>query len=433
MRFLPKVLAGILLNILVLSPLMTLAEQGIVASEKVLDYRDRIFEKNIRTVLLFPADRMAEAAVVPVVMPIAQQIPFLLKFDEIYADQSDLYMVRILHCTAGWKPSGLSELEYMHDFNEFAINDFEFSGTPRVPYVHYTFEVPRVRLPGNYLLVVYRNYDKDDLVLTRRFMIATQQIRVHPELAMSTGVSQRFENHQINFTLDYSNLPVVNPLLDLRVVIRQNQRWDNAVEDLKPTMVREDLGQLVYRHAGLENNFKAGNEFRFFDLRSIRYSGQNIERINSGPNSHDAFLYIDLPRQGQAYAITRDLNGGFLIQNRDLPGNDTEADYVRVHFFLKLEEDPQTPVYIGGKLTGWTYSEENRMVYMPASGLFAASLLLKQGLYDYQYCLPDNHDNFNGLEGNHFETRNEYEILVYLRNPMNQADLLVGYEYLAGN
>lgn len=406
------------------------APKSEASAVKILHYTDAVYEPNIKTVLFAPADRMHEATLVPSLSPIAQTTPLVLKFDELFTDQAENYMVRILHCTADWKPSDLNELEYMVDFNEFTINDFEFSGISRVPYTHYTFVVPRVKLPGNYLLVVYRNYDQKDIVLSRRFMVLAQQLKIISESSLSTGVAQRYENHQINFVIDYSNFPVLNPLIDLKVVIRQNRRWDNALWHIRPTMVREDLSQLVYRHFGLETNFKAGNEFRFFDMRSIRYSGQNIEQIKSGPNGHDAFLYIDKPRKGLAYGITNDLNGGYLIQNRDLGDSFTEADYVRVHFFLEMEEAGDEPIYIGGQFCDWNYTSENRMEYMPSSGLYTASMLLKQGLYDYNYYIPDDPVDPNRIEGNHFETRNDYEILVYGYSQQYRADLLIGYEYI---
>jgi hypothetical protein len=287
-----------------------------------------------------------------------------------------------------------------------------------------------VRLPGNYLLVVYRDYNENDLILTKRFMVVDHKIPIKSDLSLSTGVVERQENHQINFTLDYSDLDVPNPYLDIKVVIRQNQRWDNLIYDLRPSMVREDIYQLMYRHFNLENNFKAGNEFRFFDLRSIRYSGQNIEKIIRNDLGSDAFLYFDRSRATAPYSHLKDMNGAYYIENRESAETHLEADYSRVHFFLELEQPLTEPIYLAGKLTNWQYTEKNKMRYIEHEGVYTCALTLKQGYYDYCYQVPSHNTDPNILEGNFFQTKNEYEIIVYFRHPMLNTDVIIGYSRL---
>jgi hypothetical protein len=297
----------------------------------------------------------------------------------------------------------------------------------KVPFTHYTFVVPRVRLPGNYLLVIYRDYNDNDIIITRRFIVVDSRVLIQGRQALSTGVTERLENHQIEFAIDYSNIPIPNPYLDIKVAIRQNFRWDNLIFDLRPSMVREDISQLVYRHFNFENNFKAGNEFRFFDLRSIRYSGQNIERILTYDNGSDAFLYIDKPRNRTVYSHIRDMNGGYYIENKESPEADLESDYVKVHFFLELEKKSSEDIFLAGKITDWRFEKVNQMRYMDASGLYSCSLLLKQGYYDYCYYMPGTKENPYVLEGSYSETRNEYDVIVYFRDQMLNADLIIGY------
>lgn len=401
----------------------TLAAQN----EKVLLYKDHIYEKNIHSVLLFPGQNINANPLLPAVLPIVQNFPLILKFDEVYTDEADRYMVKILHCNMDWTPSGLKDMEFLNEYNEFSIDQFDFSMATKVHYTHFTFAVPRVKIPGNYIIMVYRNNDEKDLIITRRFFVYDNRIQVISKIGMSTGVSERLVNQQINFTVDYSNMFLSNPLLDIKVVIRQNHRWDNAIIDIRPSMVREDINQLVYNNFDLKNNFRAGNEFRFFDMRSLRYSGQNIEKIIRNEHGFDAFLYIDKSRETLPYTIIQDLNGGYYILNKESSDSDLEADYAQVHFFLELPEKLNMPVYLAGKLTDWFYSEDNKMRYLENSGLYTCSLLLKEGMYDYCYMVPDNSDNVNILEGNHFETRNEYEIIVYYRDPSINSDMILGY------
>ncbi len=98
--------------------------------------------------------------------------------------------------------------------------------------MHYWFDLPRVKLPGNYVLMVYREGNQEDLVLTKRFMIFDNRV------TLSSGNSQLVSgrvaeiNQQLNFVVNYKNLEVVNPSENITVVIRQNQRWDNVVQGL---------------------------------------------------------------------------------------------------------------------------------------------------------------------------------------------------------
>jgi hypothetical protein len=84
-------------------------------------------------------------------------------------------------------------------------------------------------------------------------------------------------------------------------------------------------------------------------------------------------------------------------------------------------------VFICGGFNGWEKNDENRMDYFTSKLAYEATLLLKQGLYNYQYLVDSPSLDANYFEGNHFETENVYEILIYNRPFRPNADLLVGY------
>ena len=60
-----------------------------------------------------------------------------------------------------------------------------------------------------------------------------------------------------------------------------------------------------------------------------------------------------------------------------------------------------------------------------SSGIFSKTIQLKRGVYDYQYVLADyqngkiNNPDWYILEGNSWETKNEYNIFVYYNEPTN--------------
>ncbi len=399
----------------------------IPANNKTLEYVDKIYEDNIKTAILFHADDIKATPLYPAAIPIFQKIPLVLKFDELYTDDANYYRAKIIHCNLNWTKSNIPDLQYLLEYNDFTIDEFEFSFATKVPYTHFTFPVPRVKLPGNYLLVIYREGDENDVIITKRFIVYDQKVNILGEVGLSTGVIQRRLNQQIDFTIDYTKYPISNPFLDLHVVLRQNHRWDNAIFDLQPTMIKEDISQVEYKHFNFENNFKAGNEFRFFDIRSIHFGGRNVEKTNISETQIDAYLYFDKSRGTEPYSYIKDLNGGYVIENSEGNNDFIESEYIKVHFFLDLKEKINEDVYLCGKFTDWRYEGFNKMTYVDVSGLYMCNLLLKQGLYDFTYCVPGNKENPTVLEGNHFETKNEYEIIVYYKDPMLNTDIIVGY------
>lgn len=395
--------------------------------EKSIEFIDKIYEDNIKTAILYLADDIKATPLNPAAIPLFQRIPLVLKFDDLYTDEADYYNAKIIHCNMDWTPSGLSELQYLTEYNEFIIDNFEFSMATKVPYTHFTFTLPKVKLPGNYLLVIHRENQPNDIIISKRFIVYDQMVKILGDIGLSTGVSQRRFNQQIEFTVDYSKFPIPNPYLDIQVVLKQNHRWDNVIRNLKPTMIKEDISQIDYRHFNFENNFKAGNEFRFFDIRSTHYGGRNVEKTNISETQIDAYLYFDKSRGTEPYSIIRDLNGGFVIENSE-GGNDfIESDYINVHFFLDLKGNINEDIFLAGKLTEWRFDEFNRMKYIDVSGIYTCNLLLKQGLYDFEYYIPEHPENPNMIEGNHFETRNEYEIIVYYKDLRLNTDVIIGY------
>lgn len=395
--------------------------------KKELEFIDKIYEQHIKTAILYHADDIKATPLYPAAIPIFQQIPLVLKFDELFTDDADYYKAKIIHCNMNWESSYLSELQYLYEYNEFSVDEFDFSIATKVPYTHFTFPVPKVKLPGNYLLVIYRDGNLEDIIISKRFIVYDQKVKIMGDVGLSTGVVQRRLNQQIEFSINYTKFPISNPYLDIHVVLKQNHRDDNAILDLKPTMIKEDIFQLDYRYFNFENNFKAGNEFRFFDIRSVHYGGRNVEQFDISETQVDAYLSFDKSRETEPYSFIRDLNGGFVIENSEGNNDFIESDYINVHFILDLEGNINQEIYLGGKFTDWNFENSNKMKFIDASGIYMCNLLLKQGLYDFIYYVPENKGNSTMLEGNHVETNNEYEIIVYYNDPMLHTDIIIGY------
>lgn len=392
---------------------------------KVLMLKDFAYEPQIRTIQLSPDG----SPMAPAVTRLGEW-NLLLQFDDLRSDR-DTYYAKVLHCNYDWTRSSLQDLDYMPTYNEFPINNTEYSIDTHIPYVHYWMPLPPVKLPGNYVLVVYRGTNKDDIVLSRRFIVYETLLSFTNDGNLIGPGSIANINQQLNFTINYNNVNIVNPMLDVHVSIRQNQRWDNMSNDVRPSFVREIEKELEYRFFDESKMFRGGNEFRFFDLRSLNNPGRNVNYVAKTQKPYEVFIAKDKTREGESYSQYNDLNGSFIIDNydyRDL----AFTNYAYVTF--SLETPPvDGDVYVTGGFSYWNHANENKMRYDSVQGLYTNRILLKQGWYDYQYLVKSQKVPPYHFEGSHFETENYYEIFVYNRPFQPQADLLIGYLRLDKN
>ena len=346
-----------------------------------------------------------------------------MEFDELFSDAFG-YRAKIIHCNANWQPSGLSPLQYLKEYNEFDILDFEYSFGTITPYVHYKFILPKTTISGNFVLVVYGD-DEEDIILTRRFMVYEQLATLSDQYEIMSNAPYSLTHQQLQFEVRYEGVEIVNPMEYITVNVMQNQRWDNAKLDLKPTFIREAQKIIEYKHFTEENAFFSGNEFRYFDIRSLQYFGFHVRTAKFDKDKVFAWVETDKPRAHLAYSIERNLNGRFFIENLERKIPTIENDYALVTFTLespRINED----VYLSGKFTDYQKNNNTIMKYNSATNSYQGSYVLKQGHYDYQYILASAKRE-NEIEGNKRETNNIYEIFVYYRSQQLSADILIGY------
>lgn len=445
-RALRPIIILLILILITIHSCVPLAQQGGSSGGSDAYYRDKtmrtsdyVYEEGLRTVLLYPQPAQgadaAAAMLQPPVLPLAQTVPLLLEFDEM-GNTFRNYRAKIFHCNADWSVSLLNDIDFVDQINDFLFNQPQLSFNTKVSYVHYTFEVPRVKLPGNYLLMVYREGNVKDIVLTKRFMIYENRVQVAADIRPSTGVQERNRNQQIDFSVLYRDYPLTNPRETVRVNIRQNYKWNNAITNLTPLSVREDQAVLEYNYFNLENNFPGGNEYRFFDMRSIRFLGMNMAKIIPARDSTTVLLALDKSRTKEAYSQMVDLNGRFAIDNYETGRGATEADYVNVQFTLRAPERALGNVHLWGEFMNWNPTSVTQMRYDEASQSYRGEYLLKQGFYNYIYALEPAQGtalNETYFEGSHFNTENHYEVIVYYRPLASRADLIIGYVLLKHN
>lgn len=392
-------------------------------AQKRLVLQDMTYEPQIRTVQCYPNQPTEANNLLPSVARLESQ-NLLLEFDDLQEQKSNYYL-KLIHCNFDWTKSTLMDLDFLYDYNEFTINDYSYSINTHIPYLHYRMPIPPVKIPGNYVIIVYRDGNRQDLVLSKRIMIYDGRISLGADNQLAGLGNIKSTNQAMNFIVSYARTELINPMSSVHLTIRQNQRWDNAMEDVKPSFIREDVSQIEFRTYDMDKSFQAGNEFRFVDFRSLNYPGQNTLKLDKTRKPYELYVNPDGSRQGQSYAQYPDMNGGFAIDNTDYRQEPwISAQYLMVNFSL-FSPDLKGDVYVMGAFNGWARNEENKMVYQ--AGSYSKRILLKQGFYNYQYWVEQPGDNPNQVEGNHFQTENVYEVLVYYRPFQPNADLLIGY------
>lgn len=400
---------------------------SVTAREKEKPLTDAVYRDNIKTVLFF---REGWEFSLPI-LELGSNQHLVFKFDEL-TNKSSSYSYTITHCDFDWFPSRLIQTEYMEGFIDNPVNDFTTSINTTISYVNYRLVLPndnvRLLVSGNYLLTVFEEGKRDTPVLTRRFYVTEPAARVSGIVKSATFDAFKGPNQEVDFTVEYPGMNVQDPRNEIKVVLMQNCRYDNAITNLKPLFVRNN--QLSYDY-NQENVFKGGNEFRNFDAKNLRINGMGVTKIDYLQPFYHVTLRTDLSKEREGYTFENDLNGRYLIKNDRANDPDLESDYILVHFSLEVPHAlPDGDIYIFGELSDWQCGPANKMTYNNALKLYEGTMLLKQGFYDYQYVfIGRNNPKIDNtlLEGSHVETENDYQLFVYYRGFSSRYDRLIGF------
>lgn len=406
--------------------------------DKIDDYFKEDYDKlktginysSIKTLLVHRKNwELSEAA-----MKLNGNDTLIFSFDEITSDLGNYYFT-IIHCNADWTKSDLLESEYMDGFFQDFISNFKYSFNTLEQFIHYEVQLPNKNIKltksGNYIFKVYNDNNPDDVVLTKRFMVYENVITTEAQIVRPTILDDRDDKQEVDFNLDIGELVVNNIYDDIKVSIRQNNRWDNEITDLKPRFIR---GSIINYDYNKENVFNGTNEYRFLNIKSLRYRGQKVKSILVENKQTYVELFPEEKRTYKNYLNYEDLNGNYIIRIQTGVDSRAEADYAYVKFSIKSHEEQGGEVYIIGGLTNYQIDENFKLTYNESNQAYEGTFLLKQGYYDYHYAMVKNgKTDVPFFEGNHFEAINNYTITTYLRDPQFGYDRIIGYFNVLSN
>ena len=356
-----------------------------------------------------------------------------VSFDELSAESHN-YSYKLIHCDYNWKPSKILTMEYEKGFEIIPITNWKPSQNTAIDYVHYSFSFPNDEVTllksGNYLVQVFSDTNLTKPIFETRTVIVEKLVNITAKVQRSSFVDNMDLKQEVNIDLNLNSLAVRDPYQDIKVMICQNGRWDNAIKDLQPTFVNNN--ELSYPRDG-SNTFDGGNEFRRFNTKSYKYITEHIKNFTFNGRNYVYNLLNDEPRRYKEYEKNGDMNGNFYIMNDVDQDNDLTSDYVDVQFFLKYENpEPNGNIYIFGALTNWEADDNAKMTYDSVKQGYTKTLFLKQGMYDYKYAYVDNLTktiDCSYEENTHQETENSYYIFVYFKDFNSNGQTVVGYIY----
>lgn len=353
---------------------------------------------------------------------------FSFQFDDLYGNEANYFYV-ITHCDYDWKPSQLVKSEYITGFDDQRIQNYMNSFNTLQLYSHYKVSFPskltQFRVSGNYIIKILN--DDKEVVFSRKFILYEDLVSVPMQVRRARNLNVIEQKQNLDFAIKSATMIFQSPLQNVKVMLMQNGKFNNVITNIKPQYT---IGNdLIYKYDA-ETQFWGGNEYYFFENKDIRAANNNIATIDSKGGIYNGHLYQSQARSNNPYTYYPDINGNFIVKNIGAENNEIEADYAWIFFTLSAPAFYENKsIYINGMFNNFALGDENKMDYNEKTGLYEKALMIKQGFTNFQYVVADkngNIDDKNAIDGNFFQTENNYFALVYYRENNQRYDRIIG-------
>lgn len=389
-------------------------------------YRTQSFSPNIKTLQIKFAD---DNNALPILNLNSSNL-LTVSFDEM-SHLAHSYSYRVFHCNADWTLSDINSGEYLAGFTTGNITDNALSVNTTVLYTHYSFCLPNndmsFKISGNYVVQMYEDNKTDKPIAQACFNVVDQRVNVTGNIRGNTDTELSGRLQQLDFEVGMNGYNVRDASTEIKTVVRQNNRLDNQVFDVKPTFLSTSKLNYINNKALI---FEGGNEYHRFDISSVYGGGEGVDVIRFDRTNYNAFLFPNKIQTSRTYSQDQDVNGRFIVHMQRAQDDRVEADYMMVHITLPTKQpffDGQ--VYAGGEYNQNLMNETNRMKYDAAAEQYYLNLLVKQGGYNYQFWFVPKGERKASVEkvdGSYWQTGNEYTVYIYHRAWGERYDRLVG-------
>lgn len=352
---------------------------------------------------------------------------FRFQFDDLFSSEQDYYYT-ITHCDYNWRISSLSKTEYLQGMDNVRIQNYENSQNTLQGYSHYMLSIPnaqtqQLKLSGNYILKIFNS--QRELMLSRKFVMHESSVGVPLQIKRSRTINDIDFMHNLDFTIKPGNMMLQNPNENVRIVLMQNGVWNTAITNIRPQYT---IGtDLIYKYDA-QTSFYGGNEFLYLETKDVRAGNNTVLKVTSG-ELYNTHLYPNQARANQAYTYYPDVNGNFVSSVVGRSNPDIEADYTWVYFTLSAPSYfGKDDVYVTGMFNNYALTDEYKMDYDSKQGIYTKALLIKQGFTNYQYTLAKRGkiNQKEAIDGNFYQTENDYYVLVYYKGTTDRYDRVIG-------
>lgn len=388
-------------------------------------FRTEALADAVQTLRVFPVGRWDS----PPVIRLNDKEFIEINFDRLGA-APEYFTYRILHCDADWRPSQLAMSEYLDGLQNHRVDDYALSFNTTMNYVNYRLEVPneavRLKASGNYVVQVLPDGGSEP-ILNACFSVVEPQTGISMQASAATDRGVNSQYQAVRLEVSYG-AEIQSPVRDLKVFVLQNNRRDNAAKPVQPLSLQGK--KAIYDHSPALI-FEAGNEYRSFEMTTTQYAGLQVETVQFFDPYYHTTLKPDALRSNRFYVYNEDVNGRIFVRNNNAEDSDIEADYQFVHFYLPCDKPFKDKIYLLSEAFNNLLDGRSEMKFSAAEGGYVKTALLKEGYYNYLYVSRKEGSAAAStalVEGNFYQTENEYRVMVYARPVGCRYDKLVGVQ-----
>ena len=123
-------------------------------------------------------------------------------------------------------------------------------------------------------------------------MIYEDILNIEMYVKIPSLAQDRKEKQEIDFYIkEFNRLNIIDPKQELKIIIQQNDDWNNIIDNCKPSFINNKVLEFDYQG---DLSFNGGNEFFDFDIKSLRYIGKNVHSIEQKMIQGHQIYCVDL-------------------------------------------------------------------------------------------------------------------------------------------
>lgn len=355
-----------------------------------------------------------------------------ISFDLLQATP-EIVSFRLTHCDAFWQPSSLAESEYVAGMPIGNLPDGLLAHGTRVSYQSYRLlldaeAATHPTLSGNYLLTLFPLGDEAHPLAVVGFALLEPAIDTRLALSAKTSRGSYDKYQAVSVQLEGEVLAPSVQSEELVTIVFQNGRRDNAIRLEKPSFWGLNRCDFDFDCAAV---FEGGNIYRSVEILGDRSVNMGVERMELSDVA-TAYLFPHTPRSGTSYLSEHNTHGRTIVRQLS---EAFSPDYYWVFFFLEASYTEQA-IFVDGDAFAFLPPDERRLTWNSQNHSYEQTLLIKGGYFSFLYLASDGPEgalSSDLIEGNHYQTENQYTALAYLRAKGDRYYRLIGAAQLTAS